>query len=689
MCFNRLARMGTTRVDWVPPERFDEYRLIKALGRGSMGQVWLAHDTVLDRRVAVKFLSELPADSVRERFLTEARAAARVQHPNVIAIYRVGQIGARPYLISEYVRGRSLDRIARPVAWPRLYEIALGLARGLAAAHRRGVLHRDLKPANAILSATGEVKLLDFGLAKLVAHVPPAPPEPPPPPPRPTATAVSLPDAPRVPSRAPSEPAAPPPVPAATAPLDEAAAAALRDAPTVKLIDLARPAPADGPASSQLTRTDAVMGTPAYMPPESWRGEPATPRADVYSLGALLHELAAGLPPHRGDSEQAVRSAALDADAPSLAVAAPGIDPRFAAIVDRCLRRDPEQRFASGDAVRQALEAIAALPAGEPPAAGARAQPGPDRAPRRRRARTALAAIAAVVVVAGFAGLVAYRSSGREPWASPSGGAASGACPQDMVAVPAGRFQMGSPDGTGDADEHPQHPVALSAYCIDRTEVTVAAYAACAAAGVCGAPPLTVNWSTYSAEDVQRYSRECNRGDHPDHPINCIDWGLAAAYCAWRDRRLPSEAEWEYAARGDDGRIYPWGNAAPSANRLNSCGRECAAMAKREAILWRPIYDGDDGWEATAPVGRFPDGASRFGALDMAGNVWEWTGDWYGAYPSAAETDPHGAPTGTSRVSRGGGWSGGSAASVRAADRDWLDPEVREASLGFRCARAN
>src|SRR5439155_8354074 len=163
--------MGTSHVDWVPPESFDEYRLIERLGRGSMGQVWLAHDTVLDRPVAVKFLSELAEhDAARQRFLTEARAAARVQHPNIMAIYRVGEIDRRPYLISEYVRGDTLDRIARPVAWPRLLAIAVGLARGLAAAHRRGVLHRDLKPANAILSETGEVKLLDFGLAKLIWH---------------------------------------------------------------------------------------------------------------------------------------------------------------------------------------------------------------------------------------------------------------------------------------------------------------------------------------------------------------------------------------------------------------------------------------------------------------------------------------------------------------------------------------
>jgi len=166
--------MVPSHMDWVPPASFDEYRLVKALGRGSMGQVWLAHDTVLDRPVAVKFIAALSTDNEgRQRFLTEARAAARVEHPNIITVYRIGEIGLRPYLISEYVHGESLDKLARPVAWPRLLEVAIGLARGLAAAHGRGVLHRDLKPANAIVSETGEVKLLDFGLAQLLPRVGP------------------------------------------------------------------------------------------------------------------------------------------------------------------------------------------------------------------------------------------------------------------------------------------------------------------------------------------------------------------------------------------------------------------------------------------------------------------------------------------------------------------------------------
>ena len=155
--------------NWQPPTAFEEYKLIRLLGKGAMGQVFLGRDEILDREVAIKFISAPLASSPisQQRFLTEARAAARVQHPNVASVYRVGHISGHAYIVSELVRGRSLDQIKKPMAWREALEIAIDLAQGLAAAHRKGVLHRDLKPANAILADSGEAKLLDFGLAKI------------------------------------------------------------------------------------------------------------------------------------------------------------------------------------------------------------------------------------------------------------------------------------------------------------------------------------------------------------------------------------------------------------------------------------------------------------------------------------------------------------------------------------------
>src|SRR5438105_886674 len=133
---------------WVPPSEFEEYRLVRPLGAGTMGEVWLAHDLLLDRPVAIKFVASEPDAATRERFFVEARAIARLSHPNVVAVHRVGIAGDRPYLVSELVRGRPLSQLPRPMPWEEALRIGVGLARGLAAAHHRGVLHRDIKPGN-------------------------------------------------------------------------------------------------------------------------------------------------------------------------------------------------------------------------------------------------------------------------------------------------------------------------------------------------------------------------------------------------------------------------------------------------------------------------------------------------------------------------------------------------------------
>jgi formylglycine-generating enzyme required for sulfatase activity len=269
--------------------------------------------------------------------------------------------------------------------------------------------------------------------------------------------------------------------------------------------------------------------------------------------------------------------------------------------------------------------------------------------------------------------LVKLPPEGVAPPVSPP---RSESCPPDMVRVSAGTFQMGSMEGMGDRSESPPHAVTLSGYCIDKTEVTVKAYRACVAAKQCAA-----------ADD--KLSPHCNREDRSEHPINCVSWNQAAAYCKWDRKRLPTEAEWEYAARGDDHRKHPWGNGAPSAKLLNACGSECAAKLprQRDGKQVIPMYDGHDGWETTAPVGRFPAGASRFGALDMAGNVWEWTADRHGDYSVAAVTDPQGPTVGATRVFRGGSWSANIQFEVRTTHRTSEMPTLSHDEVGFRCAR--
>ncbi|NPD24732.1 MULTISPECIES: bifunctional serine/threonine-protein kinase/formylglycine-generating enzyme family protein [Corallococcus] len=337
---------------WQPPATFGEYRLLQPLGRGAMGEVYLAHDTVLDRLVAVKFIAGVAPDEVqRERFRTEARAIARVQHPNVVGIHRVGEVKDRPYLVSEFLRGDSLDRLARPVPWMRVLEIGIGLAKGLAAAHRQGVLHRDLKPANALLTEDGQVKLLDFGVAKLldVAMAPVGPVRPPEGAGPLLVEGAATVDLPGVEDSRRTSTVDVPRQGAATGRPGTAASdpgLALRTATSTPLPPERLLGPADLLATGRI-------GTPLYMAPEVWRGEPATVRSDLFSLGVLLYELCGG--PTPGPLAEAPR---LPRSFEPLDVVVPGADATFAAILARCLAHDPLARFESADALREALESI-------------------------------------------------------------------------------------------------------------------------------------------------------------------------------------------------------------------------------------------------------------------------------------------------------------------------------------------
>ncbi len=213
----------------------------------------------------------------------------------------------------------------------------------------------------------------------------------------------------------------------------------------------------------------------------------------------------------------------------------------------------------------------------------------------------------------------------------------------DMVFIPAGTFSMGI-SGNYPEDEGPQHDVNLSAFWIDRYEATNAEYRQCVTADVCPEPA-----------DLRYYG---DRG-FANHPVVFVTWYNARDYCEWRQKRLPTEAEWERAARGGDGRSYPWGNQ-----------------------LLRDRLNADNRVGGTSPVGSYPSGASPYGALDMAGNVWEWVADWYEPYPgSTLRSDLFGQKY---KVVRGGSWNH-PAEDALTFHRDIAHPARAIGVVGFRC----
>jgi formylglycine-generating enzyme required for sulfatase activity len=221
-----------------------------------------------------------------------------------------------------------------------------------------------------------------------------------------------------------------------------------------------------------------------------------------------------------------------------------------------------------------------------------------------------------------------------------------------MIEIPVGSFVMGSSSGA--ADEGPEHAVEISTFWIDKYEVTTSAYASCVETGTCAANGTTAGCNSLA-------------NDRAEHPVNCVNWQQAATYCLWAQKRLPTEAEWERAARGDDGRTFPWGDDNPNRDLLN--------------------YNNIVG--STTAVGSYPLGVSYFGLHDMGGNVQEWTGDFYAAdyYSNSPASNPQGPSEGTLRVVRGASWKLGIPQEVLTTTvRFAFVPGNGDPSLGFRCA---
>jgi tetratricopeptide (TPR) repeat protein len=311
------------------PTRIAHFRIVEKLGAGGMGVVYRAHDESLRRDVALKLLpgGATEDDERKQRFLREARAAARITDPNVAVVHQVGEADGRVYIAMELVEGESLrTRLSRgKLDAATALDVATQIARGLAAAHERGIVHRDLKPENVMITKTGVIKLLDFGLAKphQAAHV-----------------------------------------------------------------DV-------GSATTEtvVTESGRLMGTPAYMSPEQATGGDVDVRTDIFSFGVVLYEMLSGVRPFDGQSVGAVLVAiARDTPRP-LRELVTDVDARTVAIVEKCLAKSPDERFAS---CAELLAALSRAPIATPP-------------PRNLSMRLALALALAVIAVIGGSRLVARR----------------------------------------------------------------------------------------------------------------------------------------------------------------------------------------------------------------------------------------------------------------------------------------
>ena len=234
-----------------------------------------------------------------------------------------------------------------------------------------------------------------------------------------------------------------------------------------------------------------------------------------------------------------------------------------------------------------------------------------------------------------------------------------------MRLVPAGPFTMGN-DNVNSSYEEPSHLVILDDYYIDMYEVTNARYARCVRGGPCTEPSIP---SAYSNEAFK------------DFPVTYVSWYQAKTYCEWRGQRLPTEAEWEKAARGTDGRTYPWGEGI-DCSRANYSHKSCSGM---------PAWAAEEFDEKVLQaVGSYNSGISPYGLYDMAGNVEEWVNDWYDYqyYENSPSANPQGASTGEDKLLRGGSWSASTEDGLRTSARNWHEPSMAALWIGFRCARS-
>jgi serine/threonine protein kinase len=585
----------------------NKYQILCLIGGGGMAHVYLARHRRSAGLFAIKVLAEHLCHDPRivSRFEQEAQLAASLaSHPNIVPIFDVGEGEGLHYLVMQFITGEDMASFLRREG--RLSPFAAAnviaqAAEALSCAESKHIVHRDLKLANMLLDENGRVKLLDFGISKIT--------------------------------------------------------------------DVA-----DG-----LTRPGETLGTPFYMSPEQIRGESCDVRSDLYSLGVVFYELLSGRRPFESDSAVAIQMAHLNTPPPSLLALDQELPAECDTMVRKLLAKRREDRYQNTAALLADLVAhgahtgpgtlrprvdpgiVAALqqapdtnnhqPApitqqdihtrttqSAPPYAETVRSATPSLPPRRSKTAL-LSAVTAVVLICAVAVVAMMLVRGRRPAAvsTQEMPAVLSDVHGRMLLVPAGDFVFGG--GTAGAEQHETLP----SFYVDETEVSNAEYHRfCQATG----------------------HAEAQTPNHdPDEPVGGVSFDDAMTYAAWAGKRLPSEQEWEKAARGTDGRPYPWG-----------------ATPWTESV---PLQ--------LQPVLSEPDRRSPYGAYNMAGNVWEWTASRYDYAPEEAaqmkKLVGNGSFSPTWYAMKGGSFSPGGNNNFAAYARRGLPSDARSPWIGFRCVR--
>ena len=649
------------------------YRIVKLLCQGGFGAVYRAWDIVLKIPIGLK-VNYSTSPSSQSQFLREASLLANLNHPNLPRVTdHFVIVGQGQYLVMDYIEGEDLqtmlDRCAAPLVEAQVLPWIAQICDALTYMHTQvePVIHRDIKPANIKITPEGRAVLVDFGIAKIYTP-------------------------------------------------------------------------------NKRTPGGARAASPGYAPFEQYGQAPTDARTDVYALGATLYALLTCQPP----TESIARMAGTDLPMPR--ALNPVITPATEQVVLRALAVMPDQRYPSAADFKAALFPIVKLPPVVTAKLPTQSKAPKSRPALRLNISwgMGLGVLGVLLLIVAFyiSNLLIGRDESNRtatqtalvlanrptrthtprptslpltstpapvfpnnPVLSPSvfpttltptvpststpGLDSTQISDQDgmvLVYIPASTFTMGSFNLDKDArsDEKPAHTVYLDAFWIDLTEVTNAMFAKFVAAmnfktdaekGGWGFTWTGSTWVQVNGADWRHpfgLGSDIRGMEQP--PVVQVSWNDARAYCDWAGGRLPSEAQWEKAARGPDGRMYPWGNQPLAGNLLNFADRNLNVDWADKSI--------NDGYEFIAPVGSYPAGASYYGVLDMAGNVWEWVADWYDEtyYAKSPDANPTGPLSGEYRVLRGGSWRN-LASNVRVAIRSGNLPEFRLVTLGFRCVR--